>query len=790
MQIRQLIMCGTAACALTGFANAAVAQPQEPTASPAAQPQELQGTAIETVVVTATLRKESIQDTPVSVTALGPDQLDKLFARDLTSLTRMAPNVTIEGVGAINRSAAVLYSRGIGYSGIDQAIDPSVGVSVDGIFYPGNLNALLQIYDAASVEIDRGPQGTLFGKNTTGGVVQIKTHAPDLGLYSIDAYAKVGNYGRADFGGVVNIPINDTLALRLATQSQYSDGYVRNTYVDPKGNPPQSSDAWLSGDDYKTYRASLKWEPSSDFSAVLVGSYIKNRSDSSGGQNGSVPAGGLGLPGYPTLGDYLSLPAYLGRPGYGFPGGTTDPYTVQRNYPNGDTGDTFTSSLNMNYHLPWADVVSITGYMRGKQNTFSDFDTTGLSFFETFTKKRMDYFQQEVHLQSNDDTSPLRWVAGLYYNWYKFGFEQDYTPTIAVPSSSVEGAAQNDWTLAPFAQVDYKILPSLTLTGGIRFSTETKDFLRSPQQVLAPFSPGAVTISGKHTWTNFTYHAGANYRIDEHAMAYFSYSTGFKSGAFNSRAPAGTGLLPFDFYINPPAKPEKATAYEIGAKTDWFDNRLRANVAAFWNKYDDLQIQYFLPLPGAPQVLANGANQKARGVEVELTALPIDNLTLTGSIGYLDSRYTSFVANLGNQDFKPIACNNVTVDHAQHGPCYLVPYRSPLWTFNFTAQYDFHLPDDLGLFSPNLSWGHETSYMTDLNNSIMGHQPAFSNLDGSLNYTDPSGHFTVSVWAKNITNVVHKLAAVPSSNYFTQLYFAEPRTFGLQLNVHFDKEAN
>jgi iron complex outermembrane receptor protein len=177
-------------------------------------------------------------------------------------------------------------------------------------------------------------------------------------------------------------------------------------------------------------------------------------------------------------------------------------------------------------------------------------------------------------------------------------------------------------------------------------------------------------------------------------------------------------------------------------------------------------------------------------VELEFTALPMDDLTFTGSIGYLDSRYTSFVVNLGNQDFKPIVCNNVTVDRSKHGPCYLVPYRSPLWTMRFTAEYNIHLPDDLGLLTPNIAWGMETSHMTDLNNSMMGFQPAYNTIDGSLNYTDPSGHYTVSLWAKNITSVVHKLAAVPSSNYFTQLYFAEPRTFGIQLNVHFDKQAN
>ena len=782
MQIRQLIMCGTAACALTGFANAAQAQQ-----APATEPQELQGATIETVVVTARLKAESIQDTPVAVTAISSEQLGKLFVKDMTDLTRLAPNVTVEPVGAINRTAAVLYSRGIGYSGIDQAIDPSVGVSVDGIFYPGNLNALEQMFDASSIEIDRGPQGTLYGKNTTGGVVQIKTHAPDQGLYSLDAYVKVGNYGRTDYGGIVNLPITDTLAFRLAAQSQYSDGYVRNTYIDAQGNPPDSRDAWLSGDDIKTYRGSLAWEPSSDFHANLTMTYIKNRSDSSGGQNGSVPAGGIGLPGYPTLGDFLSLPFYYGKPGYGFPGGTTDAFTVQRNYPNGDTGDTFTSSLNMSYHLPWANVVSITGFMRGKQNTFSDFDTTGISFFETFTKKKLKYFQQEVHLESNDDSSPVSWVVGLYYNWYQFYFEQDYSRTLVV-APSIEGAAQNDWTLAPFVQVDYKILPDLTVTGGVRYSTETKDFLRATQQALPPFQGGPV-IPGKHTWTNFSYHAGANYRMDEHAMLYGSFSTGFKSGAFNSRAPAGTGALPFDFFVNPPAKPEKARAFEIGAKTDWFDNKLRVNLAAFWNKYSDLQIQYFLPLPGAPQVLANGADERARGLELEFTAIPIDGLTLTGSVGYLDARYTKFLTNLGNQDFKPIVCNNVTVDHAQPGPCYLVPYRVPQWTMRYQVDYDIHLPENLGLLTPSLAWGMESTHVTDLNNSMMGMQPTYNTLDGSLTYTHPSGHYSLSFWAKNITDTTHILAAVPSSNYFTQLYFAEPRTFGLQLNVKFDEQA-
>ncbi|HTO41828.1 MAG TPA: TonB-dependent receptor [Rhizomicrobium sp.] len=783
MKFRQFIMSGTAACALVGFTNLAYAQAEAEAPAPAPA---LESASIETVVVSARLRAESIQDAPVAVTALGAEQLGKLFVKDMGDLTRLAPNVTIEPVGALNRTAAVLYSRGIGYSGIDQAIDPSVGVSVDGVFYPGNLNMMLQMYDAESIEIDRGPQGTLFGKNTTGGVIQIRTKGPVQDVYSIDAFAKFGNFGRSDFGGVVNIPLTDDLAFRFAAQSQYSDGYVRNTYVDPQGNEPTPKDAWLSGDDIKTYRASLAWTPTDDFNARLTLGYIKNRSDSAGGQNGSSPAGGLGA-GYPVPGDFLSLPAYYGKPGWGFPGGTTDTFTVKRNYPNGDTGDSFNGSLNMSYHLPMFDIVSVTGFLRSRNNSFSDFDNTELSFFETTTKKRIKYFQQEVRLASNDDESPLSWVLGLYYSWYHFYHQQVFSPTVAA-GYSVEGAAQNDWTLAPFAQVDYKITPDLTVTGGVRFQSETKDILRSPQQLAMPFTTG-VTISGKRTWTNMSYHAGVNYRVDDHAMVYGSFSTGTKSGAFNSRAPAGVAPLPFDFFVNPPASPEKARAFEIGAKTDWLDNRLRLNGAAFWNNYSDLQVGLFLDMPGAPQVLANGANERARGFEVELSAIPVDDLTLTASLGYLDARYTEFNTNLGNLNYKPIVCNKVVVDRAKAGPCYLIPVRAPMWTMRYQVDYNFRLPNDMGLITPSLALGIESTHSTDTNNSIMGMQSTYAMVDGSVTYTDPTGHYTVSLWAKNITDKVHLLSAVPSSNYFTQLYFAEPRTFGINLSIHFDKEA-
>lgn len=758
---------------------------------------------IEIVTVTARQRSESIQVTPVAVTAVTEKTLEKLFVKDLTSLSRVAPGFTIEAVGAINRTAAVIYSRGIGYSGIDQAIEPDVGVSVDGTFYPKNQGMLQQMYDATSVEILRGPQGTLFGKNTTAGVIQIKTTDPQPGVYSIEGYLKMGNYGRSDYGAKINIPLTDSLTFRLTAQSAYSDGYVKNTYINPvTGNGPASRDAWLSGDDIKTYRGALRYQPNDNLDVVLKLTYIKDRSDSAGGQNGSSPCGGFG-PGFPAAGDALSCA--LGYPGFGYgapPPAPQQVYVVQRNYANFDGGDSFFATLNVNYKTQWFNIESNTGFQKMQSLTYSDFDDTGLAYFETYTPKRSRYFQQEVRLLSNDDDARFTWVGGIFYNWYWFSVEQQFqvagSPTFTYTAPNLqtrEAAQQNAWSIAPYFQADFKITDQLTLTGGIRYLNETKKINRNFTAPPTTFKTPATTVQGEHTWDAFIYHANLNYRVTDDAMVYASYSTGYKSGAFNSRA--GSGLangLPIDFFLNPPAEPETVDAIEIGAKTAWFDNRLIANVSAYYNEYKDLQVTYFPQLAGAtglPQVFANKANQVAQGIELEIQAVPMEHLNVSASISYMDSHYTSFVADLGALNYKPTACTasggNANPDHSKSGPCYLRPYRSPQWTGKMTVGYDWMLPRDMGMLTPTVTVGLISTYSTDLNNHPNGFQPTYADVDGSLTYTDPTDRYKVSLWGKNVTNVRRKLSDVPSGP-FTQLYFAEPRTFGVQLDFKLSSE--
>ncbi|HWA63251.1 MAG TPA: TonB-dependent receptor, partial [Caulobacteraceae bacterium] len=706
------------------------------------------------ITVTARMREESLQETPVSVTAVTGDQIVKMFVRDLTDFTRVAPNFTIEGVGAIHRNAAVVYSRGIGYQGVDQAIDPSVGIAVDGVFYTRNIGALQGAFDVAQIEVLRGPQGTLFGKNTTGGVVSVTTKEPG-DHYDFQAMARAGNFGRADFAFAADMPASPTLSFRISGASQYSDGYIRNTYTNAQGLQPNK---WLGGDNVKSLRASVKWTPTDNLKFVLTGAIIRDRSQSVGGINAS----------YPT--DYLSV--LLGHPGYGFPGGPTDPFTTQRNFPSGDYADTKSLTLNARYEGHGFRIVSITGYMHDKNFSYNDFDDSGLSFFETTSTQDHDQFSQEIRLESANN-SPLQWVAGGYYSHVVWSAGQIFY----LSSVSEEGSHQSGDAGAVFAQVDYKITPRLNITLGGRYSTEKKDFTRYFQVPIATY-PTPPALSNK-AWSNFTYHAGVNYKVTDDVMVYGSYSTGFKSGGYNSRAATALAIGPFN--------PEKARAWEGGIKSEWFDHRVRLDVAGFWNNYTDLQIGVFKPASngsGEQQVVANDANERARGFEAELTAVPTPGLNITGSVGYLDAVYTSFVTDLtGKPKSASNPCGGV-VDRSDptNTACYLVPTRVPKWTTRLEASYEFDL-NGHGKLTPVASWSLESSHFTDTTNAPQGYQPTYSIFDASLNYDDPTGRWRASLWAKNLGNVAHKLSAVPTAGLLTQLYFAQPRTFGVELRV-------
>ncbi len=708
---------------------------------------------IETVMVTAEMRRESIQTTPVTVTAVSASQISKMFVHNLADLDHVAPDFLIEGVGAIHRNAAVIYSRGVGYEGVDLGQDPAVAISVDGVFEPSNVGALSNMLDVANIQILQGPQGTLWGKNTIAGVINVTTKKPGS-VFGIEGSARYGSYGRQDYFMAVNLPIDSTLAARIAFSSQYSDGPYKNAYQPPPGQPPVPRR--LGGDNIKTVRGTLVWTPIPRLSFNLMASYTHDRSPSVGGQNGSVPTDVLTFFGYPGW-DYRT-------PGLPYPLGPNKPFVVYRNFPSGDYEDDTFIALNTRYRARDFDIVSVTGYVRNWNYSYNDYDNTELNFFQSTFGLHSKQLSEELRLESNTQ-GPLKWVAGAMYSTRRWDGTQLFYSMFPSLNNHIDYSRQHDKSWAVFGQATYAITSKLNLTGGVRYTSEMKDIFRIPSHDRALPTPAPFYFS--KTWTNATYHASLSYKINSTKMVYVSYSTGFVSGGFNTRVDTA-------FLTGQPYSPETVSAWEAGLRSDWFHNHLRANLTGFMNKYDNLQVGAFIPGGGLQQAIVNNAHEQADGLEAELTALPFGNLLLSANVGWLDASYTSFFADLSGTG---VATNNAA----------LVVPKSPKWTYRLGASYDFNL-DGHGHLTPTIDYAYQSSVYAELTNSPVGYQSGFGLLNASVAYAPPGGNWTLSFYGKNLTNKLYRISAVPSSGYFTQLYFGNPRTYGVQLTFKLDRE--
>jgi iron complex outermembrane receptor protein len=780
---RGKLLTGAAMAACLGWAGGAAAA-DEPVDG-----KSRVATEVEAIVVTAQRRQESAQDVPVSVTAISAEQIAKTFSHNLADFTRTAPNFTIEGVGSVSRSSAVVYSRGIGFSGID-AVEPPVAVSIDGLFYAVNVGTLLNTYDARQIEVLQGPQGTLFGRNTTGGVIQIVTNDPTH-EYEVSGKLRVGNYGRVDSNITVNLPITDTLAARVSMNMQKSDGFFTNNFVSPVTGQ-RSGDTSAGGDDSRAIRGKLRWTPTDDLSVQLTAWYTKQRQDVPVGQNGNGPTDALFSRGLAGPNSPVN-----GRPGIGYPGGPTDPFTVNRDTDGADNLDQKAFILDSRYHTPYGfDVTTISGYLKYRSLQIADFDATDLNYFTSLLHAGRSQISQEIRLQSSDAESPLQWQGGVFFfttRWHNYqtnilgpSFFANTNATTPVVNQNL-AAATYESNYAGFGQVDYRILPQLVVTAGARYTHEKKRITDWP--VLASLNPPyGAGISNEHSWDDVTWRVAARYEVNDDLMVYASYSTGQKAGGFSTTATTQSQLTPYE--------PETAKAFEAGVRSEWLDRRLRVNVTAFNNKYSDLQVGAFRPVVGGSgqqSFIANSAFERARGVEVQATALPIPGLELNASVGYLHARYTSFVSAL-SYNFPGHVCNGLTAgpgsppieqDHSDpNTPCYLVPPRAPKFTAKFQAAYDFDLKG-YGTLTPHAAWSYEGKHFTNLTNAPQGFQGAYAIVDADLTYEDPKAQWRVSLYAKNLTNKTHLINANPIAGLFNANYYADPKTYGVELAVKF-----
>ena len=725
------------------------------------------------IIVTAQRRSERLRDVPIAVTALSGEALERLHANNISRVEFATPGFTWGSQGSDSFPAI----RGVRTSLVSAQTDPVIGFYVDGIYQSRTQQQSIPLFDVARVEVLRGPQGTLYGRNTFGGNISVVTSDPtkDLGAgINIDK----GNFNSARIDGYVNIPVSDTLQLRVSGVFQRHDGYVRST----------TSDVVLNDLNENAQRVVLKWTPDSRLEVTLrAGSW--RRDDAGAGSYGYKVAGTLINPatGYQSInGSALAVnpsvpngsPNVAGRD-VGLPvtgGAWTNDWDYQ---PFEHVKEDYVSG-QIAYDLGFATVKSITGYTHFRAHRSADNDQSS-KVFEAYgygsgiqePNTRSNAFSQEVQLASNS-RSPLEWLIGGYY--LHDSIFETYQQKITAPGATTNGfKADSDITTnayAAFGQASYAIVPDkLKLIGGLRYSHEKKAFIFSDYADAAPgtynFVTPYVTTKGSPGFNSWTWRAGIQFTPSRSTMIYATASTGFASGGVNDTG--GNPLIPASY------APQKVSAYEGGVKTLILGGKGQIEASVFYNRFSNLQINVYTPL-----VSYFGSAGKARsyGGEVALRLNPVAGLHIDTTAAFMNAKYTSYIS--GN-NFYGLSDGTDPISLNLAGKA--IP-QSPKFKSTVAVSYDLDL-GDAGTLSPMGTWLHSSSYYVTDRNTPLDFQKSYDKFDASLRWSDKNDRTFVEIYADNLTNRAVLLSGVIGRRQRMQVSYGAPRTYGVRVGTKF-----
>ncbi len=566
---------------------------------------------LEEVVVTAQRRAESLQDVPISLIAFSGDMVNEAGITGMADVALRTPNLTLT---TFNIAEPQIYIRGIGTTNDSGGSDPAVGFFIDDVYIGRPGGASTDYYDIERIEVLRGPQGTLYGKNTAGGAINIFTKKPQQ-EFEAKAGLTVGSDNLVNLRGYVNGPFSDTIAGKITVNFRKRDGFAKNITTGQD----------LEDDDSKSVRGQLLFTPSEKVDILLGFDYtdIDNT-----GANRYIT--NLDIPGLPGLANIPPLLAAQRAANVGLDERTSNQENMQYSEKEilGFLG-------RADVDLDWATLTSITAYRDSDSSWFQPLvpqlstRVGGLGIYEVddSADTEADQFSQEFRLASEGDN--LTWVVGLFY--LKENVERSETFfTYWDARTPLAGLSLGDVTFnqeastestAAFGQITWNATDALALTLGARYTKDKKDIWNQavnnhsrPAPTGIPLVGPPYEVSAEDSWDDTTLRATVDWRVTDDHMLYFTYSEGFKSGAFN-----GTQGTPIA--ASTPLDPESATNYEVGAKTQWLDNRLRFNIAYFELDYDDLQVWF---LENAVLHAAN-ATASVSGVELDFAALITEN---------------------------------------------------------------------------------------------------------------------------------------------------------------------
>lgn len=684
------------------------------------------GGQLEDIVVLGRKRShaEELQQVPLSITALGPVQLQRSSVRDIVDVGRLTPNASLQPTS--QRGVQNFSIRGTGVSGTSPSDEPAVGIFQDGVYWGSNYGALNELLDIEGVEILRGPQGTLFGRNVTGGAVTVRSARPSQTPYhrvTLGVTNGVGVEGSATF----NEPLSSTVSARISVLSRASDGLFNNIAAGGASYGKQYVDI---------IRPSIRWAPSSRFDVTLLGEYYHANGD---------PTSVRGISPH-TVGAVPNLAEIAGYR-------TSPDYSEVQVGDNGLTNvDVYFGMAEVNWHIGPGTLTSISGYRQVRSQNITDFDGFPVNGFLQNVNIRQHQFSEELRYAA-DLAHWFSVTAGAYYFTQHFQYAETRDLNNHVTRTATQSFLDND-SYAFFAEADIRPIDGVTLTLGGRYTHETKD----PR--TAPFGACTFTLStctyqtrAPYEGSNFSPKVGLSYQVNRNILLFGSWTRGFRSGGYSLR---GTAL-------GAPYAAETVNAYETGFKTDLLNRHLRFNVSGFYNKFNNLQrtILGVDPVLGVVQSVFNAADATVKGVEAEVTVIPTAGLSLGANYGLTRARYNTFVGFANPQNLRFT--------------------RVPEHTANVFADYETAVGNgDRVAF--HVGGAYTGRYFFDDPNLLS--QKGYWLMDANITYT-LHNNIALTVFSRNLTNTQYNVWGSTLGALGENRFPGDPRTYGGRISYTF-----
>ena len=742
-------------------------------------PVSAQDVALEEIMVTARKREESLQDVGLAVSALSKTEINRMFSRDLTDLSSVSPNLIIDDTAQGPGGVAAIFIRGIGIADVEKNFDPAVGVVVNGIFLGANSGSLLRSIDLASVEVLRGPQGTLFGRNTIGGLINV-THTQPTGELGAKIRAGIEDYDTYYADGIFNFGILDGLAAKITLgKRDQQDGYYDNVTTGEDG---------VGENDYETYGINLLWDATDnlefEFSyqhedidqdtppLLNTGQQRHLFCNNTGQQPGNDVDYGYCSPSLdkPITGDRLKV-ANRGLKPPGAPADRNNPITFsgadeaiptkldasfETDFYTFETRWSITDSYRIDY---------LYGHWESEEEIVSNWDGTPELLYGTNRPANYDQDSHELRL-TYDAGGKLSFVGGLYYWSSNYDIDLNSWVGFPVPGTILDiyqYSEQDTESTAIFFEGDYALTEALTLTLGGRYTEDEKESKQygNINTITEPF-----TDHPDEDWDEFTPRVGVRYAFNDDLMAFATYSKGYRSGGFNGRVNSlEEARQPYDT--------ETVDNYELGIKSEWWDNRVRVNANVFYMEYDDKQEELQLPSDagtGQKTVVTNASSATIQGVELDVQAFVTDNLSLRANLGYLDTEY---------DDFEYQALDGSTVDLSD-----LEFRRAPDWTGTVDATYEWDM-------AGGTAWVRGAYHYLGEHYVNVTNSPELENddqhlIDASINYSINA--FTFSVFGRNLLDEDGYTHGYDVAGLWSYAATRPPLTYGAEVVYNFGAE--